>query len=459
MNRSRFAVVLAMAALSVATPALAQGRGLRAPAEAPPAGYAGMQFVDSRGCAFVRAGISGEVVWVPRVNRDRSQICNQPPTFAGRGSTAVAAATTPAATPAAPAARVEPPARAPAGAPIETVASRLVPPAAAPAATPAAAPAAPLTMADVCRGRSGVLPDYRTASGGPVDCGGTPPVPARTDLPAAATAPVPVRLTLAEVCEGRSGPLPGYVNAATGQPVSCGSLPAPLAATAVAPEAAPVLTLAAVCTGHEGLLPGYRTAAGGPVICGAVPAPAPARVAAAACPPGVVGGVAYRCGGAAIDPLSSSTLSLGGMARALEAPRLVTRAPVSNPAAAPAAVAPPPGYAPVWDDGRINPARGLPAAPAAVVNRAPAPAGITAAPTPAAGHRFVQIGTFGEAANAQRAVAALRALGLPAATQAVTRGGRSLTVVAAGPFADAAALGAALGAARAAGYADAFTRG
>lgn len=466
MNRSRLAMVLATIAVAAASPALA--RDLRGPAEQPPTSFEGMQYVDSRGCAFVKAGISGDVVWVPRVNRDRSQICNQPPTFGARPATSIAAAT-----PSAPAARVEPPARRSAGAPIETVASRTMP-----AATPprAASPqATPLTMAQVCDGRSGILPDYRTATGGPVDCGGmpAPTVTLAAATPTATTEPptivrvdTPPSRTLAEVCVGHTGPLPGYVNAATGQPVSCGGMPEPIAAAQVAPETAtpaPAITLAQVCEGHSGLLQGYRTSDGAPVVCGAPSAPTPARVASATCPPGVVGGVAYRCGGA-VDPLSSATLSLGGVARALEAPRIVTRAPVSNPvAAAPVTVTPPAGYAPVWDDGRINPQRGLPDTQAAVVNRAPAPSTIAATPAPAPaaapGHRYVQVGTYGEAANAQRAVARLQALGLPATTRSVTQGGRSLTVVSAGPFGDASALQAALRAARNSGYSDAFTRG
>ena len=464
MNRSHFALALAVAAVALSTAAFAQGRNLRGPAELPPTSFEGVQFVDSRGCAFVRAGISGDVVWVPRVNRDRSQICNQPPTF---GSTSTRVAAAPVAPPAAPA-LIEPPRRPAAGAPIETVASRAMP---VTAPAPRTAPeGAQLTMAQVCQGRSGILPDFRTGTGGPVDCGpgtasGTAPmtVSAAAPAPPAPSATVTAerpRLTLADVCEGRSGPLPGYVNAATGQPVSCGEAPpAVIAAAEVAPSApAPVLTLAQVCQGHQGLLPGYRTQTGGPVICGGTPA-APAPVlASASCPPGVVGGVAYRCGGAQIDPLSSGTLSLAGIARTLDAPRSVSRAPFSNPAPAVEAITPPAGYAPVWDDGRVNPNRGLTSTPA-VVTRAPAPQSVTAAPAATPGHRFVQIGTYGDAGNAERAVATLRALGLPASTQAITRNGRSLTVVAAGPFAGAGAAQAALQTARNAGYSDAFTRG
>ena len=94
MNYTSIIVLTLGLTLAGAGALQAQSRSLRdatVPAEFPPASFKGKQYVDSLGCIFIRAGIDGNVTWVPRVNRNRKQVCGFKPTLPPGASAGVVA--------------------------------------------------------------------------------------------------------------------------------------------------------------------------------------------------------------------------------------------------------------------------------------------------------------------------------------------------------------------------------
>lgn len=243
MRQLLVAAITAVTVMASGDASLAQG----VPAELPPTSFRGDQYVDSRGCAFVRVGVGGNTQWVPRVARDRRQMCGFAPSIAGGASQTATASTA-------------------AGQPGVTVIGG------APAATAASA--------------------ARPAQTAPI-----PPVTVQPAVRSVATQPRP---------------------------------PANLP----------------------------RSVANTPRVIVPSPAPQPRQPAAVGCPNLPAELRAYftgpnpRCGPQAVHPGDAArgldrTSALGG--GAVETIRQVVRYEVN----------PPPGYRAAWDDGRINPYRGL----------------------------------------------------------------------------------------------------
>ncbi|NBR89914.1 MAG: SPOR domain-containing protein [Rhodobacteraceae bacterium] len=459
------------------------------PAEFPPQGYSGKQYVDSKGCVFIRAGIDGSPTWVPRVTRSREQICNAVPTFANgvpkelmKGSTKTAEA---------------------------------------PVILPPPGDALPAATASVLTGGN---------SG--EDGGNTPAtmekpntvrvIPATIGQTAAAPAvnkKKPVSVAAAPVVVPRSMPA-----ALAPQPLRVLPPPAPAPLTVARVAAPPVQAPA-----PRIVVPASRAmpaAVAGNATTGC-PNLSPIAQRYVAPVPGV------RCGPQAQSPTAgymgqSETRAPVLTTRLTPTTRIVPRHVAAIQAQSADIGAPPAGYRPVWEDDRLNKQRAhqtlegraqmylrwtrdVPhrlidirsgadvtafnpdlvypfvdvasqnAAAAAqaqgkrvVVISSKSSAPITAsaprisssAPKPAqtnvakaaTGARFVQVGSFGVASNAQATIAKLQGMGLPVSSGQITRGGKPLKLVMAGPFADDGSAAQALRAVHSAGYRDAFLR-
>lgn len=147
------------------------------PAETPPADFAETHYVDSRGCAFVRAAFNGQTTWLPQLDSDREPLCGLAPSlFAEAAAPGRVVSTrpdpeTPADTEAAATAPTEPaddPETEPAAPEIETADTEAPAPASQDVAAEGAKPAAPpeqapseqgsVGQASVGQATTGVLP-------------------------------------------------------------------------------------------------------------------------------------------------------------------------------------------------------------------------------------------------------------------------------------------------------------
>lgn len=494
--------------------ALSVGGAFAEPAEFPPASYKGTQYVDSKGCVYVRAGYGGVTQWVPRVTRSRKVICGFKPTAVAGAQLPVIAD--------APAATVSQPAPA---APAPRVAA-VVP--AAPVAVPVPAPA---PVAVPMRKTTVVLPTANPVVAVPKQL----PTPIAVNVPKP-TAVVRAPTTSVANCDAsgnkrgvRCGPQAVHPTDYILKRLPAGVTVRTTNGTMTTTQ--PTVVRVPVKTQVAKVAPSYQApprAVAQPVY--AAP-PVQARVQA----PVQAGGV--NCGGLSgnaaqfMQANSRYTVRCGPQGshpsdfvikqhnRAVvahaQAGQIQARAAAQGYSVPrPVEVKVPQGYKPTWEDGRLNPNRGpqtyqgdlqqqqvwtneLPARsiyapkkpwsieqlfyPTATQVTRPNPGAVvqggggltylsskSIAPsqTPtatqvkpvASGLKYVQVGVFGNPANVSASMSRLSALGLPVSTQSSRGKGASTKIVLAGPFASSAQTMQALGSVRAAGFSDAFAR-
>lgn len=448
-------------------------RNAQAPAEFPPASFKGTQYVDSQGCVFIRAGIDGNVTWVPRVNRQRRLICNQTPTLSADAAAAARAT----------------PNRSAQGTPEQITVDAPVAQTAEPAprstvrTTQAATPPAPAPQP---ASRVTVQRPAPVAAPAPA----APTVAVQRPAPAPKPAPVQKReVATAPSCIGGTPVSSRYINSGQHGPVRCDPQPVARTTTTSVPAqsvAAPAPTVRRAPTRT------IATATPEPKVAGPQTRIVPRHVfekRSLKRPARVPEGYVPVWEDDRLNPRRAEQ-NLNGVAQtrlawtATVPRRLIDRSTGRDVTATVPLVFP---YTDVDTqerdlgtvtlvrrDGQImkrvqrktrakarqpvvstrsaaKPTKAAPVAPTRAVPTAKAKA------SKATG-RYIQVGTFGVPSNAKAAAQRIARAGLPARIGKVTRGGKSYQVVLAGPFASSADLSTGLKRSRAVGFSDAFVR-
>lgn len=365
---------------------------LNGPAEVPPTSYKGRQYVDSAGCVFVRAGFGNAVNWVPRVSRDKKQLCGYKPTFQGGEAVLDVAKAAPA------------PAPTPAPAPPAVAAAKPAPaaPVAAPpkvAAAPAPRPVSPFAPA------TGVGKPMETIAlttepprvGRTAQVAAAPIAPKPVPAPAL-TAPAPAQAPMQRAGYVSPYAAPGAASLPAGAPRYRNTVPLPAAAPTNIVSAVTVDVASTSCPAGTATAQRYTLSDGRRVVrCGEqVQNPAafingasvPGLVVAAATPPSgyvspyavapMIGGTGYAVSGYApsANYAAPTAPMYGGTGYAVSQADYAAQSPYQavpeavhvrlpgqpvTTTLAPVIVATktgPTGYRAAFDDGRLNPFRG-----------------------------------------------------------------------------------------------------